>query len=137
MIIETMSSVLRFTIHLCQHPPFQAVFEALLKFGNGGNCFLNIFAIMLHSQEKSFSCVNEGKALLLSICRFVLYSAKNCIRGFPCHEARPKTCLMYFTLRQDHCNFQHLSKVEKLTCGNQVAGDALLLQYSLPSGSDF
>lgn len=56
------------------------------------------------------------KSFAPSTCRFILYGAKNCIRHFPCHGTRPKICLMYFTLRQLHCNFQHLNEVEKLTC---------------------
>lgn len=57
--------------------PFEAHFEGFWKFGDGGSCFLST----------SFHVPTKEQLCPFSICYFVLYSAKNQIKGLPGHEA--------------------------------------------------
>lgn len=115
--IKTWSSVFSSTIHLCQHPLFKQLLKCSGSLGMGRAVSHHLLPLCCTPRPNPPVCAHKGEALPLSICCFALHSAKNHIRGLPGHEANPEICLMYFTLRQVDCNFQHWIKLGELISG--------------------
>lgn len=100
MIHKNLELSVELYIHPCQHSLFEAVFEGFWKFGDGGSCFLST----------SFHVPTKEELCPFSICCFVLYSAKNHMKGAPRSWSKPRSLFNVFYPKASWLEFAPLDQ---------------------------